>query len=552
MKKFWLNHYPKQVPAEIGPIPYSSLGDFFIQTCETYAQKPALNFFDHTISYQQLSQLAQQFAAYLQHELKLEKGDRLGIMLPNCPQYYVAMFGALLAGLTVVNINPMYTTREFCIQAEDAGIKALVVLANFAHTIAEAAPVNTLSHLITTEVADLLPRFKKFIINSMIKYVKRAIPAYHLPQAITWPQLMSKAKKLSFTPVTVMQNDLAFLQYTGGTTGIPKGAMLTHGNILANIEQSYLWAASVLKPGEEKIIVALPLYHIFALTISCFIFFKVGGEAILIVNARDFKQTIHVMKKHLFTAFVGVNTLFRALLNQPHLQQVNFSALKLCLAGGMALQNYVAEKWRALTKCHIVQGYGLTETSPIVAACPIDLQDCNESIGMPLPSTDICIVAENNQEVGINEIGELCVKGPQVMKGYWRKPLETQEIFYHNEWLRTGDLVKIDINGFLYVVDRKKDMILVSGFNVYPNEIENVLDEHPDILEAGVIGVPDEKSGEAVKAFIVKKNPLLTEENVHEYCKFNLTGYKRPKYIEFVDKLPKSPVGKILHRELRK
>lgn len=551
MEKIWLKQYPKNVPVEIDPDRYTSLVDVFTQSCQKFQTKFAFTNMGVSLTYDQLDEYTREFAAYLQQKLRLKKGDRFAIMMPNILQFPIAMFGALRAGLTVTNINPLYTSSELAHQLKDAGATAIIVLANFAHVLAEALPETDIQHVIVAEIGDLLPYLKGLIINFAVKYIKKMIRPYHFPKAIPFKTVLAEGKKLILNPIVIKSNDIAFLQYTGGTTGVAKGAELTHRNMVANVLQCFAWVSPILTEGKEKVIVALPLYHIFSLTICGLIFLLIGGEGILITNPRDIKSFIKDLVKVPFTVLAGVNTLFNALLNQPKFTNLNFSHLKLSVAGGMALQKVVADKWQQVTSNCILEGYGLTEASPVITINQLSTSHFTGSIGLPIPSTDITILDEHDNQVPIGEVGELCVKGPQVMAGYWCNPEETKKVFTVDGWLRTGDIVRIDEQGFIYLVDRKKDVIIVSGFNVYPNEVEDVLVSHPGVLEAGVIGVPDGVSGEDVKAFIVKKDSALTEEEIREYVKQHLTGYKRPKYIVFKTELPKTNVGKILRRELR-
>ncbi len=550
MEKIWLDSYPPNVPHEIGTLTYSSINEFFIQSCKLYADRPALRNFGSTLTYTQLHQYAHQFAAFLQNEWQLQKGDRLAIMLPNTFQYYIAIFGALLAGLTIVNVNPLYKPRELVHQLLDSGAKAIIVFANVANVLAECIEETAVKYVCVTKLGDLFPPRKAYIFNAIMK-LKQMVPKYNLPAAIHFKFALHKGKKSEYKFVELTQDDVAFLQYTGGTTGIPKGAMLTHGNILANTEQAYVWFEHLLENGAETILAALPLYHIFSLTVCCFISVKIGARALVITNPRDLNTFIKELHYQKTTVFVGINTLYNLLMNHTKFSKLDFSKLKLAIAGGMAVQKPIAEKWQKYTGKVILEGYGLTEASPIISINPVVIPNFIGSIGLPVPSTDICLIDEQDNFCASNSVGQLCVKGPQVMKGYWQQEEETKKAFLNNEWLRTGDIARIDEKGFIYIVDRKKDMILVSGFNVYPNEIEEIVAMHPGVLEVACIGVPDERTGEAVKVFIVKKDPNLTEADIRKFCTGYLTGYKRPTHIEFRESLPKSPVGKILRRELR-
>ena len=550
--KPWLKSYPAGVPAEIDPNTYSSVVDIFTQSIEQYPNNPAFTNFGKTISYTELDKATQQFASWLQHEAGLVKGDRIAIMMPNLLQYPVAVFGALRAGLVVVNTNPLYTDRELEHQLKDSGAKAILVVEAFAHTLADVIEHTDVKTVITTRFGDMLSFPKSMILNFVIKYVKKMVKPFSLPGSHSFKDVLAKGASLPAATATLNHDDLAFLQYTGGTTGVAKGAMLTHGNMTANITQAYHWIeASEPDEGNELIITALPLYHIFALTANCLTYMKLGAHNVLITNPRDMPGFVKELKKHKFTAFTGVNTLFNALLNTPGFSELDFSSLKLTLGGGMAVQRAVADEWKQVTGNPLIEAYGLTETSPAACINPFNLDGFNDSIGLPLSSTDASIRDPDNKALPVGESGELCIRGPQVMKGYWNKPEETANTIDSEGWLHTGDVAIMDEKGFFRIVDRLKDMILVSGFNVYPNEIESVLAMMPGVLEAGAIGIPDDHSGEIVKVVIVKKDPNLTEEQVLAHCKEELTGYKRPKVVQFVDELPKTNVGKILRRELR-
>ncbi|RRN57207.1 long-chain fatty acid--CoA ligase [Pseudoxanthomonas sp. SGNA-20] len=548
----WLQSYPQGVPAEIDPDQYRSVAAVFDATVARYADRPAYRNFGKTLTYAEVDRLATQFAAYLLGELGLKKGDRVALMMPNCLQYPIATFGILRAGLTVVNVNPLYTARELKHQLVDAGAAAIVVVDNFGHTVQEVLAETPLKQVITTGLGDMLGFPKGAIVNFVLKYVKKMVPEYDIPGAVRFRDALAAGKRHALPQVDINPSDIAFLQYTGGTTGVAKGAMLTHRNLVANMCQASAWLRpNDLRPGEEVIITALPLYHIFALTANCLVFMELGGLNHLITNPRDMPNFVKELKTSGFTAITGVNTLFNGLLNTPGFDEVDFSKLKITLGGGMAVQRAVAERWKKVTGVTLVEAYGLTETSPAACINPLDLKEFNGSIGLPIPSTDVCIKDEDGKEVALGEIGELCIKGPQVMKGYWQRPEETAKAIDADGWLRTGDMARIDEKGFVYIVDRKKDMILVSGFNVYPNEIEDVVAAMPGVLEVAAVGVPDERSGEAVKLFVVKKDPALTAEDIKAYCRQALTGYKQPRHIEFRDELPKSNVGKILRKELR-
>jgi long-chain acyl-CoA synthetase len=547
----WLSSYPAGVPAQIDLDEFGSVVAVLESACERFRHRPAFSNLGKTLSYDDIDRLSKQFAAFLTGDLGLKKGDRVALMMPNVLQYPIAIFGVLRAGLVVVNTNPMYTARELKHQLNDSGASAIVVLDNFAHTVAEVVRETSCKHIVTTAVGDLLGFPKSLIVNFVVKHVKKKVPPYRLDGAIRFNDALARGARQTYSKAALTHDDIAFLQYTGGTTGVAKGAMLTHGNLVANMQQASLWIGVNAKPGEEVIITALPLYHIFALTANGLVFMKFGGHNYLITDPRDMPAFVKEISNLKFTAITGVNTLFNGLLNTPGFDKVDFSALHLTLGGGMAVQRAVAERWKKVTGVTLAEAYGLTETSPAACINPLDLPAYNGSIGLPIPSTDVSIQDENGGMLGYGEIGELCVKGPQVMKGYWNRPEETAKVITADGWLQTGDIARMDERGYVYIVDRKKDMILVSGFNVYPNEVEDVVATHPGVLEVAAIGVPDEKSGEAVKIFVVRKDPKLTEADLRAHCKENLTGYKLPRYIEFRDSLPKSNVGKIIRRELR-
>ncbi|MGN6227367.1 MAG: AMP-binding protein [Dyella sp.] len=547
----WLDHYPDGVPAQIELDAYASVVAVLEEAFERFKDRPAFASFGKKLSYGEIDAMSARFAGYLAGELKLVKGDRIAIMMPNVLQYPVALFGALRAGLVVVNTNPLYTARELKHQLEDSGAKAIVVLDNFAATVQQVVAETHVQHIVTTGVGDLLGGLKGMLVNTVAKHVKKMVPAFHLPQAVRFADALDRGARHAMPKVTLGHQDLAFLQYTGGTTGVAKGAMLSHGNMVANMLQAGVWIGQNAKPGEEVIITALPLYHIFSLTANCFVFTRLGGLSWLITNPRDMPGFVKELAKSNFTAMTGVNTLFNGLLNTPGFAELDFSRLHLSLGGGMAVQRAVADRWKKVTGCTLAEAYGLTETAPAVCINPLDLKEYNGSIGLPIPSTDVAIWSEENQLLPLGEVGELMVRGPQVMQGYWQRPDETAKVLTADGWLHTGDIARMDPNGYVYIVDRKKDMILVSGFNVYPNEVEDIVMQHPGVSEVAAVGVPDEHSGEVVKIFVVRKNPALTEEELKEFCRENLTGYKRPKFIEFRSDLPKTNVGKILRRELR-
>jgi long-chain acyl-CoA synthetase len=547
----WLLSYPKNIPATINVDEFPSIVSVLKNACDKYTDNPAFSNLGKTITYADVDRLSTQFANYLLHDLKLKKGDRVALMMPNILQYPIAIFGVLRAGLTVVNTNPMYTARELKHQLVDSGAKVIVVMEMFAHTVAEVIKETTVQQVITTCVGDMLSFPKGPIVNFVFKHIKKAIPDYSLPGAIKFNDALSVGSRYQLPNIDIRASDIAFLQYTGGTTGVAKGAMLTHRNLVANMQQASVWIGTNAKPGKEIIITALPLYHIFALTSNCLVFMKFGGLNYLITNPRDMEGFVAELKKVPFTAITGVNTLFNGLLNTKGFSEINFSTMHLSLGGGMAVQRTVAERWKKTTGVTLVEAYGLTETSPAACMNPLDMEEYNGAIGLPIPSTDACLMDDDGKLVALGEPGELCIRGPQVMDGYWQRPEETAKVIDSEGWLHTGDIAKMDVHGYFYIVDRKKDMILVSGFNVYPNEIEDVIATMPQVLEVAAVGVPDDKSGEAVKVVIVKKDVSLTAEQVKAFCKENLTGYKLPRFIEFRTELPKTNVGKILRRELR-
>ncbi|MGH8028619.1 MAG: AMP-binding protein [Arenimonas sp.] len=547
----WLASYPANVPAEVNVEEFPSIVSVLTQACAHFRDNPAFSNFGTVLTYGDIDLLSARFAGYLLGELKLKKGDRVALMMPNVLQYPIAIFGVLRAGLTVVNTNPMYTGRELKHQLRDSGAKAIVVMEMFAHVLADVIDDTPVEHVITTCVGDLLSFPKGAVLNFMLRHVKKAVPEYNLPRAVRFRQTLALGEQHALPEIEIRHEDIAFLQYTGGTTGVAKGAMLTHRNLVANMQQASAWIGKDVREGEEVIITALPLYHIFALTSNCLVFMKFGGLNVLITNPRDMPGFVAELAKSRFTAITGVNTLFNGLLNTPGFANLDFSTLNLALGGGMAVQRAVAERWKKVTGVTLVEAYGLTETSPACCMNPLDLPEYNGAIGMPVSSTDCCLKDEEGRILPQGEVGELCVKGPQVMLGYWQRPEDTAQVIDTDGWLHTGDMARMDAKGFFTIVDRKKDMILVSGFNVYPNEIEDVIATMPEVLEVAAVGVPDEKSGEAVKVVIVRRDPSLTAEKVKAFCKENLTGYKLPRYIEFRTDLPKSNVGKILRRELR-
>lgn len=552
MEKIWLKHYPKGVAQEINLKAYNSLYEVYQEAVHKFGPKPAFTNLGTTLTFNELDQKVEHFASFLQHELRLKKGDRIAIQMPNLLQFPVATFAALKIGLVIVNTNPLYTAKEMRHQFKDSGAKTVIILANFAHLLEEILKDTPIESVVVTEVADACHFPKNILINSVLKYVKKMVPAYHLPHAYTYRQAMELGAIRPTEPVQCGKEDIAFLQYTGGTTGVSKGAVLTQGNIVANMLQIFEWISPVLTEGEEVALTALPLYHIFSLTVNCMAFMRFGFHNILITNPRDIPNFIKEMKRSQFSIMSGVNTLFNALMNDPSFKTMDFSKVKISVAGAMALQRSVCERWLEITHSKIVEGYGLTEASPVVCINPIDGTDKIGTIGMPVPSTDVKLIDEEGREVTVmGESGELCCKGPQVMREYWNSPQETAKVLDQDGWLRTGDIAVRDEDGFFKIVDRKKDMILVSGFNVYPNEVEEAIASHPGVLEVAAIGIPNEHSGEAVKAVVVKKDPTLTEKDVIEHAKKSLTGYKVPKVVEFRKELPKTNVGKILRRALR-
>ena len=552
MEKIWLKEYPAGVPTEIDLNEFASLKDILEKSCERFADLPAYSNMGVTLCYRDIDRLSRDFGAWLQAR-GLGKGDRVAIMMPNILQYPIALFGVLRAGLTVVNVNPLYTPRELEHQLIDSGATVIVIIENFAHTLQEVLAKTPVKTVITTELGDLFPFLKRLLVNFVVKHVKKMVPAWEIPGAIPFRRVLSEGAGKTLNDVPLNHDDLAFLQYTGGTTGVSKGAMLTHGNMVANLQQASAWLKPFSKPAEETIITALPLYHIFSLTANCLTFMKVGGHNILITNPRDMPGFVKELGKVKFTVITGVNTLFNGLLHTPGFDRLDFSALKISLGGGMAVQRAVAERWKQVTGTPLIEAYGLTETSPAACINPLTLTEYNGSIGLPLSSTELSIRDDEDRERGIgpDEIGEICLRGPQVMRGYWERPEETAKVMTEDGYLRTGDVGYIDERGYVRIVDRKKDMILVSGFNVYPNEIEDVVVHHPGVLEAAAVGVPDEKSGEAVKIVVVKKDPALTAEALIAHCREHLTSYKVPRCVEFRDELPKTNVGKILRRMLR-
>ncbi|RDF03127.1 long-chain-fatty-acid--CoA ligase FadD [Aggregatibacter aphrophilus] len=552
MEKPWLKNYPEGSEHELNTSEYDSILDMFDKAVREHPDRAAYINMGKVLTFRKLEERSRAFAAYLQNELKLERGERVALMMPNLLQYPIALFGILRAGLVVVNVNPLYTPRELEHQLQDSGAKAIVVVSNFASTLEKVVFNTDVKHVILTRMGDQLSFGKRTLVNFVVKYVKKLVPKYKLPNAVTFREVLSVGKYRQYVRPQIERDNLAFLQYTGGTTGVAKGAMLSHGNIIVNVFQSK-WIAYPFvgdRHRERLAILALPLYHVFALTVNCLLFVELGITAVLITNPRDIPGFVKELKKYPFVAITGVNTLFNALLNNENFKEVNFSSLKLSVGGGMAIQQAVATRWHEITGCNIIEGYGMTECSPLIAACPVNVVKHNGSIGVPVPNTDIKIIKEDGTEAAIGEAGELWVKGEQVMQGYWQRPEASAEVI-KDGWMATGDIVVMDENYSLRIVDRKKDMILVSGFNVYPNEIEDVVMLNYKVSEVVAIGVPNEVSGETIKIFVVKKDESLTRDELRQHCRQHLTGYKIPKDIEFRDELPKSNVGKILRRVLR-
>ena len=550
MEKTWLKSYPKGVPAEIDIDHIPSLVALFEQACATYADKVAYISMGREITYRQLDAEATEFAGWLQAK-GMKKGDRVALMMPNILQYPVALFGTLRAGCVVVNCNPLYTPRELEHQLKDSGATAIVIVENFANTLQQVIRNTAVRHVVVTSMGEKLGGLKGMIVNFVVRRVKKLVPAWQLPGAISFKTALAAGRQQGFQPVALVQEDLAFLQYTGGTTGVSKGAMLTHANIASNVTQAYSWIKPVVREGEEFIITALPLYHIFALTANCLTFLMIGARNLLIANPRDIPNFIKDWSKYPITVVTGVNTLFNALLNHPDFGKLDFSTMRVTLGGGMAVQGPVAERWLKVTGTPLLQAYGLTETSPAATINPLDMDAFNGSIGLPISSTEVAIRDDVGMEVPQGQVGEICIRGPQVMKGYWQRPDETVNVLGEDGFLRTGDMGYVDPNGFVFLVDRKKDMILVSGFNVYPNEVEEAVAMHPGVIDVAAIGVADDHSGEAVKIFVVRKDPRVTEKELIEHCRKQLTGYKVPKHVEFRDDLPRTNVGKILRRALK-
>lgn len=552
LQKPWLSSYAEGVPEKVPTPEHRSLREVIEFAFREYADRPAFTNMGSTLTFRELDELSLQFACYLQKDLGLEKGERVAIMLPNVLQYPVALCGIFRAGLVAVNVNPLYTARELRHQLADSGARGIVILDNFAHTLERVIGDTAIEHVVTTRLGDLMDKPKGWLVNLAVKYVKRMVPPFSLPGRVTMPAALKRGARGTLKHVELGFGDLAFLQYTGGTTGPAKGAMLSHRNMVYNVLQSEAWQADAFEDVEQIVVItALPLYHIFSLESNCLCMMLQGGENILITNPRDFPGFVKELSKHRFTYFTGVNTLFAALLNTPGFADLDFSSLRLTIGGGMAVQEAVAKKWKKVTGRPIVQAYGLTETSPAAIANPLHATDFTGSIGVPMSSTEVRICDDDGNDVPPGSSGEICIRGPQVMEGYWKSPEETEKTMLPGGWLRTGDIGRMDERGFIYIEDRKKDMINVSGFNVYPNEIESVAVEMEGVLEAAAIGVPDERSGEAVKLYIVKRDPAVTESDIIAWCRENLTGYKVPREVEFRDELPKTNVGKVLRRALK-
>jgi long-chain acyl-CoA synthetase len=549
MERIWLDNYPPGVPHEVEP-EYANIVEALDDAAQRFSERPAYVNMGRTLTYAEVARLSGSFAAYLRGELGLAPGARVALMMPNLLQYPVTLFGVLRAGCVVVNVNPLYTARELRHQLEDSGAEAIVVLENFAHTLqklGDAVPPN----VIVTALGDLLGGVKRPLVNFVVRHVRKMVPAWEIPGHVSLAQALERGARHDPVPARLVPDDIAFLQYTGGTTGLAKGAVLTHRNICSNLAQAHAWIRERVFDGEELIVTALPLYHIFSLTANCLMFGTIGATNLLITNPRDIPAFIKELSRYRFTAFTGVNTLFNALLNHPDFDKLDFSSLKITLGGGMAVQRKVAERWQSVTGNTLIEAYGLTETSPAVSINPLDLDHYNHSIGLPLPSTNVSIRADDGEEVSIGDPGELCIRGPQVMREYWQRPEETEQAFTPDGFFRTGDIATIDNKGFMTIVDRKKDLIIVSGFNVFPNEVEDVVASHPSVVEAAAVGVPDERSGELVKVFVVRRDATLTPDALIAHCRESLTAYKVPHHVEFRDELPKTNVGKILRRALR-
>lgn len=547
----WIKEYPQGIAATVDYSQYSSLVDMFEVAFKKFADRQSFENMGKSFTYHEIDEASKAFAAYLQQDLGLKKGDRIAIQMPNCLQYPIVLFGALRAGLVVVNTNPLYTPREMKHQFNDAGVKAVVIISMFAHNLEAVLPETDIKHVVITNLGDMLG-LKGTLVNFVVKNIKKMVPAYSLPQAVSIKEALKKGRKLTYKRPEISGSDIAFLQYTGGTTGVAKGAMLTHENVVAHTLHINEWFKPLLEAGkQETMITAIPLYHIFALAVNGIFMTYIGARNILVTNPRDMKAFLKDLKKQPFTLITGVNTLYNGLLNQPDFANVDFSHLKTAIGGGMAVQKAVAERWKQVTGVSLVEGYGLSETSPVLSVNPLDGRERLGTIGLPMPNTEMAIFDEEGNKVPVGERGEICARGPQVMKGYWNRPEETAKSFFHKEWFRTGDIGVMGADGYFSIVDRIKDMINVSGFNVYPNEVEDAIASHPKVLEVAAVGVSDEKSTEIVKVYVVKKDDSLTKEELISFCRENMTAYKVPKQVEFRDELPKSNVGKILRRILR-
>jgi long-chain acyl-CoA synthetase len=549
--RIWLQQYPEGIPPDVDVKAYASLKEILETSCARFADLPAYGNMGVSIRYRELDELSRAFGAWLQKTAGLKRGDRVAIMMPNLLQYPIALFGALRAGMTVVNTNPLYTARELEHQLKDSGASAIVVLENFAATLQQVLPRTSVRTVVTTQIGDLFPAPKRLLVNFVVKHVKKMVPAWNIAATTAFRDALAAGRAQTLENVPLTREDIAFLQYTGGTTGVAKGAMLTHGNMVANLQQTAAWIARDLADGKETGVIPLPLYHVLALTVNL-VLMKIGAHIVLVTNPRDIPAFVKTLKQTPFTVLLGVNTLYNALLNAPGIDKVPLKQVKVCAAGGMAIQRAVAERWKAATGVPIVEGYGLTETSPIATCNPLSIKDWTGNIGVPIPNTEAAILDDDGNTMPFGEVGEIAIRGPQVMKGYWNRPDETAKVFTADGWFRTGDMGFMDATGCVKITDRKKDMIIVSGFKVFPNEIEDVAMMHPGVLEVAAVGVPDEKSGEAVKIFVVRKDPALTELDLLAHCKAHLTGYKVPKAVEFrTEPLPKTNIGKILRRELR-
>ncbi|MBP4046611.1 long-chain-fatty-acid--CoA ligase [Chromobacterium violaceum] len=551
MDKVWLKNYQPGVAHEIDINQFQSVTEVFDRSVKKFSARPAMACMDKVLSYAELDALSGRFASFLQHRLGLKKGDRVAVMMPNLLQYPIAVFGTLRAGGAVVNVNPLYTPRELEHQLKDSGAETIVILENFAGVLEQVLPRTQVKNVVVASIGEMLGILKGTLVNFVVRKVKKMVPPWRIPGHVRFSDALSIGAAKPYDKVALTHEDVAFLQYTGGTTGVAKGAVLLHKNIVANMLQASAWVGALVREGQEVIVTALPLYHIFSLTANLMVFTEIGALNVLITNPRDIPGFVKELRKYPITCITGVNTLFNALLNHPEFSKLNFSTWRLTLGGGMAVQKAVADKWKAVTGVPLVEAYGLTETSPAACINPMDLKEYNGTIGLPVPSTEIEIRDAEGRPVAPGEQGELCIRGPQVMRGYWNRPDETAKVLGADGFLATGDMAVLTPEGYVKLVDRKKDMILVSGFNVYPNEIEDVVAGHPDVLEVACIGVPDDKSGEVVKVFVVKKNPALTDKDIIRYCRENLTGYKVPKLVEFRSELPKTNVGKILRRALR-